>query len=186
MMTINITNDNEEDPPSVIPSVIRRRFRPPMRRPSILPSLLYRPIDFDFDNLSHPHSQIVDRLRAKYSDDNDIEELDTVLETQSKKNKELEIYKTNYQQMMQKIPTSVIKDIMTKNESKCSVCLDDHKDIFNETFIITSCFHLFHEKCLTRSFSFNKKCPLCRSNLKNTYYKKFQINIINKDISTFN
>ena len=82
---------------------------------------------------------------------------------------------------MENIPLNVIKNIM--GDDKCSICLENSCN-FDNNFVITSCFHIFHEKCLLESRQFNFKCPLCRNYLKHSFYKKFQLSIVTKGIDS--
>lgn len=181
MTVLDNNNNNNNNPPSI--NIVRRR-RPPLfnRR------LLLNPINFDDFDLSSEDenesrtSQLVLRLRNRSEVSEDLEELERVMRQNKKEKKELKIFKKNYKKMIDNIPNKIIKELISEN--KCSICLEDNIQ-FDQTYIITSCFHIFHNNCLQESQNFNKKCPLCRNNLTNSYYKKINFNIIDKGSDIF-
>ena len=159
--------------------LLNRPIRPPiLHRPRRfqLPSINFNSIDFDDSSddelLSHfaNNESTMTELREKFKEN-------------KKKMKELEEYKKNYKNMIEKLPNHVLKKLVENN--KCSICMEDKID-FENTYIITSCFHVFHERCIKQAQQFNKTCPICRGNLKNTYYKKFELEIKNKQSGFFN
>lgn len=151
----------------------RRRFLPLLSRRNL----------FEFNNV------IIDRLRIKFGQDADFDELNILLNSNKNKindleknNKNLEKYKENYFKIMDNLPTETIKYIVKEN--KCAICLEEKTEI-DKIFVITTCLHLFHEDCLNESMILNKRCPICRVNLSNSYCKKFEFGIINKDTDFF-
>ena len=151
--------------------------------------------------------QLIDKLKEKYKFDGDISELSDLiidadkihcikLEEEKEKrvileqdakyliqdNKKLVNFKDNYLKTIENIPIDIIKEKISTN--KCSICLEDKTKI-GDNIILTSCFHVFHEKCLNESMRINSKCPLCRFNLKQSFYKKIEVNITCKDIGSF-
>ena len=157
----------------------RRRIRPPILRNNlILPSINNLIYSIDFSDDEEKHEEILNNIpilsqRERAAD---------ILTENRKEKKELKFYKHNYRKMMDNIPMNIIKQIVRKD--RCSICLNENVE-FNENYVITSCFHTFHEKCLKESQNFNDTCPLCRTNLKNSYYKKFQINVLSKGTDSF-
>ena len=95
------------------------------------------------------------------------------------KNADLEKYCKNYSRTMECIPTDVVMKLL--NGTQCSICLTD-SDRIGET-VITSCFHVFHKRCLDRAMQDNKKCPMCRHDLTFTYSKNIQIGIEKKSVT---
>ena len=50
---------------------------------------------------------------------------------------------------------------MLNNNFDCSICLTT---IYKNEFVfLTKCGHLFHTKCIYRSYEFSNKCPNCRN-----------------------
>lgn len=46
---------------------------------------------------------------------------------------------------------------------ECAICLEDFVGVDDEKISTTSCFHIFHKKCILRWLLFNKNsCPTCR------------------------
>ena len=56
----------------------------------------------------------------------------------------------------------IINDMTVYKNEECAIC----KELLNENIVVTTCNHVFHEKCLLQSTSHNNlTCPLCRNNL---------------------
>lgn len=54
---------------------------------------------------------------------------------------------------------------------ECSICLD----VINDDSIIKliNCNHCFHKTCIAEWTKINNTCPLCRKNISNFFYVKF-------------
>lgn len=160
----------------------RSRRRPPI---TILPNINFD-LNFDIDSDEEEHNQIITRFKSRLNitnDDNDILELQELLNESRTRKNQLNKLKDNYKIIIEKIPSYIIKDVI-KNDC-CSICLEN-KINFEEKYVITCCFHVFHEKCLKESCNrLTKLCPMCRTNLRGTFFKKFQLNIESKDIEEF-
>lgn len=163
------------------PNNIFRRRPPLLRRVSIIPG-------FDFEE-PEPENELVNRIRTRLSsnsnsNDSEISELENLLKENRKQKSELERYKRNYRNMMDNIPKNVVKNLV-KRDRMCSICLEDSSE-FDTNYILTSCFHIFHEKCIKESHSsLSTRCPLCRHDLKFSFYKKFQIDVKTNDTQFF-
>ena len=46
----------------------------------------------------------------------------------------------------------------------CSICLIEEKE--GDECILVPCGHIFHDKCVTKWFEVNCKCPLCRYDIE--------------------
>lgn len=44
-------------------------------------------------------------------------------------------------------------------EYECVICLEDIKN--NDNVILTECFHMYHEKCISDWFKISNICPIC-------------------------
>jgi hypothetical protein len=57
------------------------------------------------------------------------------------------------------------------NNDECSICLD----VINATSKIKliNCNHIFHRVCIAEWTKINNTCPLCRKNISNFFYVKF-------------
>ena len=144
-------------------------------------------LDDDDEELPAEQSQIISNIKASISSssleaiDTYVKRLTTSLKKANKEKKELEKYKENYEKMVNYIPRYIIKHISSNN--KCSICLEENVN-FDSIYVITPCFHIFHEKCIKESQNFNFSCPLCRNNLKHSFYKKIKFSL--SDIGTDN
>lgn len=56
---------------------------------------------------------------------------------------------------------NIIDYIATNSDITCAICLDEQK--VNEQWSKLSCFHEFHNKCITNWFKNNNTCPTCRN-----------------------
>jgi hypothetical protein len=180
-MTIERINTNLNNNNNIIPT------RPPIiprRWGRLLPSISNNVFDFNDNNDDDDDDDDDRELLSNLEGNNDyvLTQLREKLDKDKKELKELRLYKKNFSKMINNIPNYVSKDIVKNN--KCSICLEENYT-FEKDYIITSCFHVFHEECLKNSFRFNIKCPICRGSLENTFYKKFQIEIINKQTGFF-
>ena len=168
---------------SNIPHIRRRR------NALILPNINNYLYDFEnniVDSDEEKETDVVNRIKNRLSTsilstNPEVDDLEELLAENRKKKLELKHYKHNYQKLMENIPLNVIKKIM--GDDKCSICLENSCN-FDNNFVITSCFHTFHEKCLLESRQINFKCPLCRNNLKHSFYKKFQLSIVTKGVES--
>jgi len=53
-----------------------------------------------------------------------------------------------------------IETMLKNNNFNCTICLST---IYKNEFVfLTKCGHLFHTKCIYRSYEFSNKCPNCR------------------------
>lgn len=59
-----------------------------------------------------------------------------------------------------------------KSFENCSICLNK---IFEDTLKITKCNHTFHKDCIETWLITNKKCPLCRTKLKDNIEPDFML-----------
>ena len=177
-----VENDNRVMMNRILRSDFRRR--PPLRR---------RLLDIGFSNPFEPEDEEINRerrdlvrgLRDRFSHMNieeDIANINNTFEKHRKEKKELVGYKKNYKKMMKGIPNLIVKKLVSDN--KCSICLEDSVN-FEENYLITSCFHVFHEKCIKESNTFSKRCPLCRGDLSNTFCKKIKMDINDKGVEEF-
>jgi predicted transcriptional regulator len=68
------------------------------------------------------------------------------------------------QKELDKIPTSVYKNISSMHKEKnnnCSVCRDEYND--NDEVKILNCEHVFHIDCIDNWLkNYSHKCPCCR------------------------
>ena len=141
--------------------------------------------DKDFKELQDVIDDIDKEHAIKLEKDIDLVQiLDTKISDLKEHNAYLKRFKQNYSKTINKLPIKFIKEKITENS--CSICLEDKTKI-GENFIITTCFHVFHEECLKKSImQNNSKCPLCRFELKQSFNKIVQININCKDVCSFN
>jgi len=56
---------------------------------------------------------------------------------------------------------------------ECPICYDV---ISEENKYITSCKHIFHEKCIERWFQHSYKCPMCRNSKFNISIEEYDKN----------
>lgn len=140
--------------------------------------------DSDEDEVLVEQRNLISNLRTNTSESSleTIERLSNNLKKEEKEKRELKKYKESYKKMVSDIPRYIIKHICSHN--KCSICLEEGID-FDNIYVITGCFHIFHEKCIKESQHFNFRCPLCRNNLRNSFYKKVQLNISDMGIDNF-
>ncbi len=95
---------------------------------------------------------------------------------------ELRDFKNNYIETVKNLPLSIMSKKI--KEDKCCICLEVSTKL-DEEYVMTVCNHIFHNNCLKKALSFNqenKKCPLCRKELKNSINKKVLVDITNNDI----
>lgn len=178
-------NEDNSESTDIMNRFIRgdlRRRRPPLRRSLLLP-LYQNP--FNSEEEDNDRRELITNLRRRYTDVNieeDINSINSIFDKYKKEKKELEKYKNNYERLMKYIPSIVSKDIIKNN--KCAICLDD-KINFEEVYYITSCFHIFHEKCIKEAQNFNKRCPICRTDLRSSYYKKVKLSLDDRGVDEF-
>ena len=53
----------------------------------------------------------------------------------------------------------------------CAICRESLIKDTDNLVVITSCKHEFHRKCIKEAMKHNKKCPLCRKEIKYLKYK---------------
>ena len=63
--------------------------------------------------------------------------------------------------LLEKSGIIVNKNEIKKNKNKCPICFDDIK-INHKTYMINTCNHLYHYKCIKKWFEQNSTCPICR------------------------
>ena len=49
-----------------------------------------------------------------------------------------------------------------KTTEKCSICCDDIKQ-YHKMYVINTCNHLYHYKCIKKWFQQHANCPICRT-----------------------
>lgn len=195
-----------------LPPVFNRRIIQPAlnRNVSILNLQVSDNLEVSDDETSNifKRDNLLNNLSNKLENDNDLKELSNLVQDIDKNhyikleeeecknnnlkreiknlkehNKNLNKFKTNYKHTITKLPTEIIKEKISNN--KCSICLEDKTKI-GKNILLTSCFHVFHEECLKESMKTTSKCPLCRFDLNQSFYKEIQIDISFKDVSSFN
>ncbi|ESQ47300.1 hypothetical protein EUTSA_v10028317mg [Eutrema salsugineum] len=56
------------------------------------------------------------------------------------------------------------KDLVGKNETQCSICIEDWSNKSHKNIIeLPQCLHMFHQHCLFEWLGRQNSCPLCRS-----------------------
>lgn len=194
-MTVNNDDSNQDNDiinrsDDIMERFIRgdlRRRRPPLRRPLLLSnSILYsNPFGSDNEQDNRDRSELISNLRTRFSHMNieeDINNVNSIFDRHKKEKKKLEKFKKNYKKLIDKMPLKMLEDIVKNN--KCSICLEEKVD-FEVKYLVTSCFHMFHEKCLQEAQNFNKRCPMCRTDLHNSFYKKVQLKLEDKGVGEF-
>jgi hypothetical protein len=78
-------------------------------------------------------------------------------------------FKDRYSYETNEIPSNEIKLIIDDTDTvsyssevmneTCSICLDDYE--LKEKLMLLNCNHAFHERCISKWFKENAKCPLC-------------------------
>lgn len=58
-----------------------------------------------------------------------------------------------------------LSEIIVQSEEECPICLDTLNIHSYQNTISTSCNHVFHKECISRSFQINTLCPICRKEL---------------------
>lgn len=202
-------------PRFTIPRIIRPPIINPVINPPILPRFRRNAISFSFDTISDEedeplinidliHQQhILNKMSEQYPYEEDFVKLKELVQDIDKQNEAtknknmylklkitnmekdlniLEKYKENYLKTVKNIPLHLVKEKIINN--KCSICLENENKI-GENYVLTVCFHTFHEDCLIQAVNINNKCPLCRTELKHSFYKKIQIDISDKEICYF-
>lgn len=54
------------------------------------------------------------------------------------------------------------KDLVVKNETQCSICIDDLSKTREDIIELPQCLHIFHQDCLFEWLRRQNSCPLCR------------------------
>lgn len=68
--------------------------------------------------------------------------------------------------------------------NKCAICLEEYK--FNDKLVFTSCFHVFHKKCLNDCINNGTyNCPKCRFKFDNVGFMNIEMNLTITDIDFF-
>jgi len=74
-------------------------------------------------------------------------------------------YYSNFTPIMCDFISNLAKKSKYNFKDNCSICLLELGKA-NETILVTSCNHLFHRDCITRSLSsIHNRCPNCRSRM---------------------
>lgn len=69
----------------------------------------------------------------------------------------------DYKRMLYMPKRAIANELIAKNEhAECAICLTDLKDSPMESALVTSCNHVFHEKCLLDWLVKHENCPICR------------------------
>jgi hypothetical protein len=82
-------------------------------------------------------------------------------------------------------PINIFEVSEENDKDLCSICLDE-MNIPESIYIIESCNHCFHSKCILEMFisGVNEFCPLCRTYITTTNnhydYDSFKFNLIQK------
>lgn len=63
--------------------------------------------------------------------------------------------------MTTKPELTCIADLNSVKNKSCSICLDSFKN--KNTTVITSCRHVYHDKCIKEWFLTKPTCPYCRT-----------------------
>lgn len=77
------------------------------------------------------------------------------------------------------------KKVIKRSGSSCIVCLDKYQE--NQIIRILPCNHIFHYKCLKPWLKTSSFCPLCRTNIKEKIWEKFEnqlSTVLKKQLST--
>ena len=67
-------------------------------------------------------------------------------------------------QEIQKIPTVRFYKKVYKNQDKCTVCQFEFNE--GETLRKLTCDHLYHKNCVDEWLTQEKKCPVCKKDVK--------------------
>ncbi|CAN6870560.1 unnamed protein product [Brassica oleracea] len=54
------------------------------------------------------------------------------------------------------------RDLVGKNETQCSICIDDLSKTRENIIELPQCLHVFHQDCLFEWLRRQNSCPLCR------------------------
>ncbi|CAN6906087.1 unnamed protein product [Brassica oleracea] len=54
------------------------------------------------------------------------------------------------------------RDLVGKNETQCSICIDDLSKTRENIIELPQCLHIFHQDCLFEWLRRQNSCPLCR------------------------
>ncbi|KAG2323103.1 hypothetical protein Bca52824_016316 [Brassica carinata] len=54
------------------------------------------------------------------------------------------------------------RDFVVKNETQCSICIDDLSTTRENIIELPQCLHMFHQDCLFEWLCRQNSCPLCR------------------------
>lgn len=109
----------------------------------------------DDRGISNVFSQILLRLRQVCNHWQMCSERVTNLMDQIQKQKVVELTPENLKALQDMLSLSI------QSQEECAICLDDL-----HTPVITPCAHVFGRECIERVIETQKKCPMCRAELK--------------------
>ena len=67
-------------------------------------------------------------------------------------------------EIIKKIKLTIYSKTAYKQQDKCAICHDDFKE--SEKLKILSCNHIYHPKCIDLWLGNEKKCPMCKEEVK--------------------